>query len=105
MLLINNTRGGKQSGGRGAVRDRGGIRSFPGICNTCKQPVNFGMNCHNTRPQVHQVSVDFGGAEHGAGYAVDVNIPDVAAFQDGHPHEAHATLDGDILTSPNPSQP
>ena len=46
-----------------------------------------------------------GGAEHGAGYAVDLNIPDVAAFQDGHPHEAHATLDGDTLTSPRPSQP
>ena len=45
------------------------------------------------------------GAEHGAGNAVDLNIPHVAAFQDGHPHEAHATLDGDILTSPHPSQP
>ena len=46
-----------------------------------------------------------GGAEHGAGDAVDLNIPDVAAFQDGHPHEAHATFDGDTLTSPRPSQP
>ena len=45
------------------------------------------------------------GAEHGAGHAVDLNIPDVADFQDGYPHEAHATLDGDILTSPHPSQP
>ena len=46
-----------------------------------------------------------GGAEHGAQYAVDLNIPDVAAFQDGQSHEAHATFDGDILTSPHPSQP
>ena len=36
---------------------------------------------------------------------MDLNIPDVAAFQDGHPHEAHATLDGDTLTFPYPPQP
>ena len=46
-----------------------------------------------------------GGAEHGVEHAVDLNILDVADFQDGHPHKAHATLDGDILTSPHPSQP
>ena len=45
------------------------------------------------------------GADHGAGHAVDLVIPDVADFRDGHPHEAHATLDGDILTSPHPSPP
>ena len=46
-----------------------------------------------------------GGDEHGAEYAVDLNIPDVAAFQDGRSHEAHATFDGDVLASPHPSQP
>ena len=45
------------------------------------------------------------GAEQGAGHAVDLIILGVVDFQDGHPHEAHATLDGDILTSPHPSQP
>ena len=45
------------------------------------------------------------GADHGVGHAVDLVIPDVADFQDGHPHEAHATFDGEILTSPHPSQP
>ena len=46
-----------------------------------------------------------GDAEHGGEYAVDLNIPDVAAFQGGQSHEAHATFDGDILSSPHPSQP
>ena len=45
------------------------------------------------------------GTEHGARYAVDLNIPHVDDFQDGHPHGAHATLDGESLTSPHPSQP
>ena len=61
--------------------------------------------CPNTRPQVHQANVAIGGAEHGAENAVDLNIPDVAAFQDNQSHEAHATFDGDILTSPHLSQP
>ena len=93
---INNTRGGNRGGGRGAARGRGNNRSFPVICITCKQPGHFGRNCPNTRPQVHQANMAIDGAEHGARYAVDLNIPDVADFQDGHPHEAHATLDGDI---------
>ena len=100
---INNTRGNIQGGGCGAARDCAGIRLFPGTCHTCKQPGHIGKNCPNTRPQEHQANVAIGGAEHGAGYAVDLNILDVASFQDGHPHEAHAALDGDILTSPNPS--
>ena len=63
------------------------------------------MYCPNTRPQVHRGNVAIGGAEHGAEYTVDLNILDVAAFHDGQSHEAHATFDGDILTSPHPSQP
>ena len=35
-----------------------------------------------------------GRADHGWEYAVDLNIPDVAAFQGGQSHEAHATFDG-----------
>ena len=46
-----------------------------------------------------------GCADYGGEYAVDLNIPDVAAFQGGRSHEAHATFDGDILSSPHPSQP
>ena len=45
------------------------------------------------------------GVDHGVGHASDLIIPDVSDFQDRHPHDAHATLDSDILTSPHPSHP
>ena len=93
---INNTRGGIRGGGGGVPKTGAAAALFPALAM-------FASNRATLRSIAPTLALKFIKLTWPSGSLIMVGS--TRCTLDGQSHEAHATFDGDILSSPQPSQP